>query len=115
MVGLDLIRSILKVCHEEELSILPSSCCFNSRWALCSKRFWGLVCLVIYLLFYLWVGKVHNGFTDVEETPLSTLFGYSPGCFSTANCVFRSLCNIEEFKFFHVLVIDASECADGHA
>ena len=68
MVGLDLIRSILKVCHEEELSILPSSCCFNSRWALCSKRFWGLVCLVIYLLFYLWVGKVHNGFTGVEES-----------------------------------------------
>ena len=37
------------------------------------------------------------------------------GCFSTANGVSRSLCNIEEFKFFHVLVIDASECADGHA
>ena len=37
------------------------------------------------------------------------------GCFSPANCVSRSLCNIEEFKFFHVLVIDASECADGHA
>ena len=23
---------------------------------------------VIYLLFYLWVGKVHNGFTGVEES-----------------------------------------------
>ena len=37
------------------------------------------------------------------------------GCFSTANGVSRSLCNNEEFKFFHVLVIDGSECADSHA
>ena len=50
--------------------MLPSSCCCNSRWALCSKGFWGLVCQVIYLLFYLWVGKVHNGFTGVEESLL---------------------------------------------
>ena len=70
MFGLDLIRSTLKVCHEEGLSILPSSCCCNSRWALCSKGFCLLVCQVIYLLFYLWVGKVHNGFTGVEESLL---------------------------------------------
>ena len=39
------------------------------------KGFWGPVCEVIYLLFYLWVGKVHSGFTGVEESLLVLCFG----------------------------------------
>ena len=70
------------------------------------------MCQVIYLLFYLWVSKVHNGFTSVEESLWVLCSGR---LFSTANGVSSSLCNIEEFKFFRVLVIHASECADGHA
>ena len=72
MFGLDLIRSTLKVCHEERLPIVPSSCRCNSRWALCSKGFWGSSDLPAILplgwqsaqwLYWCW------------GEPLSTLFG----------------------------------------